>query len=125
MNIDPYTVDSASKIATAEMRACSGSFDETYTLAAVESGQGSLPSFITHSAGVLTVTPTDSTHMGTWTISVTQTTVYGDDPVWDAVVITVGCTISTMTPDAAPSSGLTYILYDNPLLIDLASYGYT
>ena len=53
--------------------------------------------------------------MGDWTIEVTQTTAYGTDPVWDAVVITVGCTISTITPDAAPTSGLTYVLYDSPL----------
>ena len=125
MTISPYTVDNTSKTATPEMRACSGSFDETYTLSAVESGESSLPSFITHSSGVLTVTPTTSAHMGTWTISVTQTTTYGTDPVWDAVVITVGCTISTITPDAAPTSGLTYTLYDGPLVIDLSTWAYT
>ena len=122
----PYTVDNSSKSATPEMRACSGSFDESYTLAAIESGQASLPAFITHDgSGVLTVTPTTSSHMGTWTIEVTQTTTYGDDPVWDAVQITVGCTIATITPDAAPTSGLTYNLYDTPLLIDLSSWAYT
>ena len=63
--------------------------------------------------------------MGDWTIEVTQTTTYGTDPVWDAVVITVGCTISTITPDAAPTTGLTYVLYDSPLLIDLQTYAYT
>ena len=71
MTISPYTVDNTSKTATPEMRACSGSFDETYTLSAVEKGESSLPSFITHSSGVLTVTPTTSAHMGTWTIEVT------------------------------------------------------
>ena len=71
VNITPYTVDTASKTATAVMRACGGTFDETYTLAAVQKGQASLPSFITHSSGVLTVTPTTSAHMGTWTIEVT------------------------------------------------------
>ena len=63
--------------------------------------------------------------MGDWTIEVTQTTVYGDDPVWDAVVITVGCTIATMTPASPPTSGLTYVLYDSPLLIDLQTFAYT
>lgn len=38
VNISPYTVDSASKSSTPEMRACSGVFDETYTLAAVQKG---------------------------------------------------------------------------------------
>ena len=89
------------------MRACGGTFDETYTLAAVEKGQATLPDFITHSNGVLTVTPLDDTDMGSWTIEVTMTTTNGADNVWDAVVITVGCTISTITPAAAPTTGLT------------------
>ena len=110
------------------MRACGGTFDETYTLAAVEKGQASLPDFITHSNGVLTVTPTTSAHMGTWTIEVTQTNTNGSDNTWDAVAITVGCTISTITPDAAPTSPtttLTYVLYATPMLIDLSSWAYT
>ena len=43
-------------------------------------------------------------------------------------MITVGCTIATITPDAAPTeptTTLTYNLYDVPLLIDLASWAYT
>jgi hypothetical protein len=68
VTIAPYTPDPASKLATPEMRACGG-FDETYTVAAVQSGEVSLPSFITHDGnGLLTVTPTTSAHMGTWTI---------------------------------------------------------
>ena len=85
VTITPYTVDAASKAATPEMRACGGTFDETFTLSAVEKGQGALPDFITHSNGVLTVTPLDNSDMGVWIIEVTQTTTYGDDPVWDAV----------------------------------------
>lgn len=38
VTISPYTVDATSKNATPEMRACSGVFDETYTLSAVEKG---------------------------------------------------------------------------------------
>jgi hypothetical protein len=37
----------------------------------------------------------------------------------------VGCTIATITPDAAPTSGLTYNLYDGPLIIDLSTWLYT
>ena len=70
------------------------------------------------------VTPTTSAHMGTWTIEVTQTTTYGDDPVWDGVVITVGCTIATITADPAPTSDLTYSLYDGPKVIDLSTWVY-
>ena len=60
--------------------------------------------------------------MGVWTLEITQTTTNGDDPVWDGVVITVGCTISTITPDAAPvepGTDLTYELYEAPMLVDL------
>jgi hypothetical protein len=71
------------------------------------------------------VTPTDDTHMGTWTLSITQTNTNGNDETWDGVVITVGCTIATITPDAAPTSGLTYNLYDAPLVIDLQTWAYT
>lgn len=38
VNIAPYTPNVASKTATPQMRACAGSFDETYTLAVVEQG---------------------------------------------------------------------------------------
>ena len=38
VTISPYTVDATSKTATPEMRACSGVFDETYTVSAVEKG---------------------------------------------------------------------------------------
>ena len=125
VNIVPWTVDATSKTATPDMRACNGVFDETYTLAAVQKGESSLPSFITHDGnGVLTVTPLDYTHMGDWTIEVTQTTTYGNDPVWDAVVITVGCTIATITPDAAPATQV-YNLYDSSLIVDLSTWAYT
>ena len=66
--------------------------------------------------------------MGVWIISVTQTTTNGLDPVWDAVQITVGCQITSITPQAAPTEPttvLTYNLYSEPLLIDLSSWAYT
>ena len=66
--------------------------------------------------------------MGVWTLTITQTTTYGIDPVWDGVIITVGCIITDITADAAPSepsTNLTYNLYAAPLLIDLNSWAYT
>jgi hypothetical protein len=68
---------------------------------------------------LLTVTPTTSAHIGTWTIEVTQTTTYGTDPVFDGVVITVDCHLTAIAVDAPPTSGLTYSLYDLPLVVDL------
>ena len=66
--------------------------------------------------------------MGTWTLEITQTTTNGDDPVWDGVVITVGCTIASIAADAAPTepgTDLTYDLYDGPLILDLSTWAYT
>ena len=122
--IAPYLVDAASKTATAAMRACS-TFDETYTLAAVEKGKTALPDFITLSGSNLIVTPLDHTDVGTWVITVTQTTAKGIDPVWDAVTITVGCQITAVNAAAAPTTGLTYTLYSTPLLIDLKTWAWT
>jgi hypothetical protein len=126
VTIAPYTPNVASKTATPQMRACSGVFDETYTLAALQSDGSALPAFMVDNGdGTVTSTPTISDHMGEWTLQITQVNTYGDDAVWDGVIITVGCTISTITPDAAPNSGLTYTLYDGPLIIDLSTWAYT
>ena len=53
------------------MRACGGTFVETYTIAAVQKGTSALPDFITLSGNVLTVTPIDDTDIGTWTLTIT------------------------------------------------------
>jgi len=77
---------------------------------------------------VLTVTPLDHTDMGVWDIEVTQDPVNGPTVTWDAVRITVGCVVTSVTPQVAPDPNvvtLTYVLYDPPLLIDLALWTYT
>lgn len=128
VSITPYTVDTASKIATPVMRACN-SFDDTFTLVAVEKGKNALPDFITHDGnGVLTVTPLDDTDMGVWDIEVTQDPVNGVTVTWDAVRITVGCVVTSITAQAPPDPSvvtLTYALYATPLLIDLKAWTYT
>lgn len=125
--LSPYVVDPSSKTDTAVRKAC-GSFDENFTLAAVKKDTGALPDFITLSGSTLTITPLDHTDMGTWIITVTQTTVKGANPVWDAATITVGCRITAIAAAAAPASPavtLTYNLYSPPLLINLATWVYT
>jgi ribosomal protein L11 len=126
LTLNPYAVDPTSKTATPEARACGWvSADETYTMAAVQKGQGSLPDFVTLSGNILTITPIDHTDIGTWTITATMTTTNGDDPSWDAATITVGCIVTSIAAASPPTSGLTYNLYDAPLLIDLTTYAYT
>ena len=99
VSITPYTVDVPSKSSTPQMIACT-SFDETFTLVAVDKANPSqLPDFITHDGnGKLTVTPRDHRDIGVWTIQVTQDPVNGVTSVWDAVKITVDCTVTSITP---------------------------
>ena len=91
-----------------------------------------MPDFITLSGSgttwTLTITPLDHTDMGTWIITATQDTTNGDNPVWDAATITVGCQITGVAAAAAPAEPavtLTYNLYAAPLLIDLSTWAYT
>ena len=58
----------------------------------------------------------------------TQDTASGDNPVFEAVQITVGCTITDVASPTAPSEGtgwdLTYNVYENMLPIDLSTILY-
>ena len=122
----PYTVNAASKTATPEMRGCGGVFDETYALTAVESGQSALPAFMSFEAstGVITVTPTDEAHQGVYVIEVLQDNAYGEDITWDAIEVSVGCLIGSITVDDPPATQ-TISLYDAPTFIDLTAWAYT
>jgi len=68
--------------------------------------------------------------MGTWTIRVTQTVAYTSNGttaniVFDAVTITIGCTITSIPNPSPPTTGLTYVLYDPSLSIDLTTIPFT
>ena len=68
--------------------------------------------------------------MGVWTIRVTQTVTYASRGttstiVFDAVTITVGCTITNVPNPSPPTTGLTYSLYEPTLVIDLTSIPFT
>ena len=71
---------------------------------------------------VLTVTPTDGTHIGTWTLTLTQTTASGADPSFDAVVVTVTCTLTAVANPTNPATQ-TYNIYDPMKTIDLTALG--
>ena len=75
------TQNEASKLPTPEIRKCfadGGSCAFTSTWAPTHTATGSLPTFIvqTGTTAELTVTPTTSAHMGTWSLPVTQTITY-------------------------------------------------
>ena len=74
------------------------------------------------------VLPTGPTHIATWTIVLTQDTASGANPVFDAVQITVGCTITNIASPTAPATAdgwtLTYEVYSNALAIDLSTISY-
>lgn len=89
-----------------------------------------MPGFITVNADStsIDVYPTGPTHVGTWLINLTQDTASGANPVFEAVQITVGCTITNVASPTAPSTAggwtLTYNVYDNSLAIDLSTIAY-
>ena len=68
--------------------------------------------------------------MGVWTIQATQVITYASfgttkTIVFDAVQVTVGCTITSVPNPSPPTTGLTYILYDPQLVIDLTTIPFT
>ena len=58
---------------------------------------------------------------------VTQDTVSGPNPIFTGIILTVDCTISAIAspaPPSEPSWTLTYKIFDEPLVIDLATIDY-
>ena len=79
------------------------------------------------SSQTMTVTPTDGTAVGVHTITVIYDSINGPNPSYTAIELTVTCEVLTITPPSAPTSDLTYIIYDQTHTIDLStgSYVYT
>ena len=133
--IPTATANTASKSASQEIITCyenSSPCSETLTNALLLStGEAlSVPGFITVNSDStsIDVYPTGPTHVGTYLINVTQDTASGANPVFEAVFITVGCTItdvaSPTAPDEANSWDLTYNVYETMLNIDLSTILY-
>jgi len=123
VTIPTATQNANSKLPTPEIRKCfatgGNNCASTSTWTPIVVATNNLPSFIvqTGTTDALTITPTTAAHMGTWTIKVTQTITYAafgtpKTVVFDAVKVTVGCTISTIPNPSPPTTGLTYNLYD-------------
>ena len=62
------------------------------------------------SGTTLTVLPTTAAHIGTWVLQLTQTVSSGANPVFDAVTVTVDCTL-TAVADPGYSTTITYYIH--------------
>ena len=130
VNFPTATQNELSKTTTPAVRKCFASsgtcpFTSTWT-------PTSLEAFIvqTGTTDEVIATPTTAAHMGTWIIEVTQTVTYTNfgttaTIVFDGIQIVVGCTITDVPNPSAPTTGLTYTLYDPSLAIDLVTIPFT
>lgn len=96
----------------------------TATYAVTLNDNSALPSFLSSSGTHIAVTPTDGLEIGTYTLRITQTPTYGAVETYDMLQIVITCTIASINNVAAPTTGLTYILYEQTLAIDLSSNVY-
>ena len=86
-----------------------------------------LPSWITHSGGVLTVAPTSGSVMTSnpYSIKVVYTPTYGSNtPTYTAVDITVTCEVTSLSISNTPSDQA-YTIFDKTSFIDLSGVTYT
>lgn len=118
------TVNEASKTATPEIRVCATTTPctLTYTESLIAVVESALPSFMSYDGTTLTVLPTTAAHLATWTLQMTQGVSSGTDPVFDAVVVTVECTLTSVDDPTNPSTQ-TYNIYDPTMIIDLTTLG--
>jgi hypothetical protein len=89
---------------------------------------GSVPAWITFtpsgtSTQVLSINAPDGSHNGAHTLAVTYTTTHGDDPIYNAVIFTVQCTVATFTRPSDPSTE-NYDLFATLHTIDISSLVY-
>jgi len=122
--IPEATVNSASLLASPEIRVCASTTpcDVTYTNALIHVSTGSLPTFMSVSGTTLTVLPTLAAHISAWTLQLTQTVLSGTSPVHDAVVVTVDCTLTDVANPTNPATQ-SYTIYDPTMTIDLTALG--
>lgn len=110
----------ASTTASPEIRVCASTTPcvLTYTSSLINVAESQLPAFMSVSGTTLTVLPTTHEHLGTWTLQLTQTVQSGTNPVFDAVVVTVECTLTSVDDPGNPATQ-TYYIYDPTMTIDL------
>jgi len=119
------TVNAASETAEPAIRACTGASacDKTSTIVLVNKSTGTLDTtFMTFdtSTMVLTVQPTKSSQIGTYTLKMTQTVKTGHaDIVMDVITVVVDCIIERIDTPANPGTKV-YNLMASAMIIDLA-----
>ena len=90
----------------------------------------SLPSWMTFtssgtSSQTLSLAPTDGTALGTHNIKVIFTSTYGPNPDYTALTIVISCQVTSITQPAAPTTNLSYNVYDATITHDFTSATYT
>lgn len=60
----------------------------------------------------LSLAPVDGTATGTHSIKVIFDSTYGPNPDYVALTITVSCQVTSISPPAAPTTNLGYLVYD-------------
>ena len=117
------TANEASKQASPAIRACyrnGGSCPLSATIAIVDDATGALASpFMTVVGNTLTVTPTTSSHIGSYNMRVTQSTSILPDFSWIGGIVTVTCTITQINVPTVPSV-TTYLIGSGAQVITLS-----
>ena len=124
VTVPKATVNEASKTATPAIRVCATTTPcvLTYTESLINVSESALPSFMTYDDTTLTILPTTAAHLGVRTLQLTQTVSSGTNPVFDAVVVTIDCTLTSVDDPSNPSTQ-TYYIYDPTMTIDLTALG--
>ena len=132
ISITPATPNEDSKSASQAIAKCyadSESCDETSTFSLLLSDSNTVDTagFITVSGDSteITVQPIAPEHIGTWTIVAMQDTMSGGNPEFDAITITVGCTITSFDAQAPPDTQVVNLFTNAPFLIDISTWTYT
>ena len=130
VNLPVATINqSASEALSPLIRACYAASGcpntATYTVSMSDNSQ--LLSWMTFDSANarIAVAPTNGDAVGTHTIRVVMTPTHGAVETYDMLQVVITCTIASINDVAAPTTGLTYILYDKTLSIDLSGNTYT
>ena len=112
----------ASTTAVPEIRVCAITTpcDLLYTRSLINVDEAALPDFMSLSGTTLTVLPTIASHIGEWTLQLTQVVNAGTNPVFDSVVVTVDCTLTAVDDPGNPVTQQ-YRIYQPTKLIDLVN----
>lgn len=123
VNVPLATINQVnSEAINAKIRKCYSSgagCANTATFTATLDDNSNLPSFMVFSGTSITITPTTGSHIGTYLIKNVMTPTYGAPVTYTKLTVVISCTITSINDVPAPTTGLTYVLYDTTLSINL------